>query len=412
MRVDFHGIKVLLWTVLTLLSLSTPQLAKAAEWAAAPSLRAGLEFNDNPQLTTQPHDSVHGYNISPRLDLSVNSEIWRVDGGMEATRVRYPGNSNLDRDDQRYDLATSYNTERSTWRVIASRSESSTISEEQPIPNTGLVEVPIIYDSHSISPSWTWSMSELTNLELSYSVSEFSYVNGQSSGLYDYSTREVSAQLAHKIDLKDQVFFTTGYSSYNVPTTGFESNSDTYQAGITRDFSETMQGTLNAGLRRTSNQSDVVVCTLFFGPFCLQTGTVTQSSSYTSTVYSGSLEKKYETVRLKLSVNRSYDPSGLGTVVLSDSQDASLTKTFTSRLKGIVSASNYNYSQQTSGVSDVKRHYYSYVTGLFWLWTQELSVDLRYKYAHVKRVTDEQSAASNAIYLTIGYQWPKIAISR
>ena len=75
-----------------------------------------------------------------------------------------------------------------------------------------------------------------------------------------------------------------------------------------------MKGTLNAGVRKTSDEQDVVVCTLFFGPSCLQTGQVTQSSDHTNSVFGANLEKEYQTVHLNLVVNRSYDPSGLGTL--------------------------------------------------------------------------------------------------
>lgn len=392
--------------------LSAPRLAKAAEWAAEPSLRTGLEYNDNPQLTTQPHDSVHGYSISPKLNLSVSSEIWQVAGGMAFARKRYPGNSNLDRDDQRYSLATSYRTERSSWELTGSRSETSTIAEEQTVPNTGLVEVPVIYDSHRISPLWTWSMSELTQLQLAYSVSDFSYVNGESSGLYDYSARTATAQLSSHLDFKDRFFFIVGYSSFNVPATTFNSQSANYQAGITRGFSRTMKGTLIAGVRKTSDEQDVTVCTLSFGSLCLQTERVTQSSDQTSSVYSGNLEKKYETLQLNLSASRSYDPSGSGTIVLTDTQNASLTKRFTSRLRGEISASNYNISPQTVDIAGVKRHFYSFETDLFWHWTRELGVSFHYRYSHVRRETQDQAAESNAVYLSIGYQWPKMAFSR
>ena len=89
MRVRCNLITALFWTVLGLLLLSTSQVSRSAEWAARPSIRTGLEYNDNPQLTIQPHDSVHGYTIAPKLDLSVNSEIWQIMGSMEASRKRY-----------------------------------------------------------------------------------------------------------------------------------------------------------------------------------------------------------------------------------------------------------------------------------------------------------------------------------
>ena len=409
MRVRCNLITVLFWTVPVLLTLSISQFAKAAEWAARPSLRTGVEYNDNLQLTVQPHDSVRGYTIAPKLDLRVSSEIWQVIGSMEASRKRYPNNDNLNRDDQSYDLTTSYRTERSTWQLAGSRSETSTISEQQITPDTGLVAVPIKYDSHSVTPSWSWAMNELTQLQLSYSLVDVSYVNGQSAGLYDYSARTASAQLTNQISMKNQIYFSAGYSIFNVPSTSFESKSAVYQAGVTRSFSETLRGTLGAGLRKTSIDQKIVVCTVYFGPdYCAQTGQVSESSDNTSSVFNGSLTKKYETVRFDLNVTREYNPSGSGVEVLTDSQSVNLGKKFTARLSGNVSVNNYNYNPQPSDVAGIKRHYYALATGLSWAWTRELNVNFRYRYGHIKRAIEDQAAASNAVYLTLGYQWPKM----
>ena len=408
MRVRCNLITALFWTVLGLLLLSTSPVSKAAEWAARPSIRTGLEYNDNPQLTIQPHDSVHGYTIAPKLDLSVNSEIWQIMGSMEASRKRYPGNDNLNRDDQVYGLTTSYRTERSTWRLEGSRSESSTIAEEQITPDTGLVEVPRKYDSHNVSPSWTWAMTELTQLQLAYSLGAVSYVNGQSIGLYDYSTRTVSAQLTNHFDFKDQVFISAGYSIFNVPATSFESKSAVFQGGVTRSFSKTMRGSLSAGSRKTSNEQNAVVCTLYFGPSCIQTGEATQSSRQTSSVFNASLEKKFETARLDLNASRAFNPSGSGVEVVTDSQSVMLSKSFTALLTGNLAANNYNFSPQPDNGSDIKRHYYSFSSGLSWAWTRELDVSCRYKYGHIKRAAEDQDTSSNAIYLTLGYRWHKM----
>ena len=408
MCVRCNLITALFWTVLGLLLLSTSQVSKAAEWAARPSIRTGLEYNDNPQLTIQPHDSVHDYTIAPILDLSVSSEIWQIIGSMKASRKRYPGNDNLNRDDQSYDLITSFRTERSIWQLTGSRSESSTISEEQITPNTGLVQVPIIYDSHSVSPSWTWTMNELTQLQLVYSLAGVSYVNGQNVGLHDYSVRTISAQLTNNIDLKDQIFFSAGYSVFDVPSTSFETKSAMYQAGVTRHFSETMQGTLSAGARKMSDEQNAVICTVYFGPYCQQTEQVTQSYKQTNSVFNASLKKHYETVELDLNASRAINPSGSGVEVLIDSQTLILSKNFTARLRGDLSAYNYNYSPRPSDVTGVSRHYYKFSTGLFWNWTRELDVHFGYQYQHNKRAAEDQDATSNAIYLTLGYRWKKM----
>lgn len=407
MRVRLY-IATSIWAVYALLTLSTPRSADAAEWSAQPSMRVGREYDDNSQLTLQSHNSVTGSMISPRLDLGVSSDIWQVTGSAEVVQKRYSGETGLDRDDRFYNLLTSYKTERSTWQLAGSLSKSSTIASEQITPETGLVQVQKAYDTRSINPSWTWAMNELTQLQLAYSFNSVSYVDGQSVGLSDYSSRTISTQLSNQFDPRDQIFFSAGYSIFDVPATTLESKSASYQAGITRTFSETTRGTLSAGSRKTSDEQVGLVCTVFFGPFCLQTANQTLSNRGSSSIYNGSLEKLYETTQLKVSFNRAFNPSGVGGVVQTDSQNVTLSRQFTSELTGDFSVSNYQSRTETGNLAGVDGHLYIIEPGLHWTWMQEWSADLTYQYRHLKRADENAPVSSNATYLTVRYAWPKM----
>lgn len=412
MRVPFYFTAILSWVVCVSLIVSDPRSAHAAEWSAQPSVRAGLEHNDNARLTIQPHNSVTGSMISPRLDLGVSSDIWQVTGSVEAVQKRFSGESGLDRDDRYYNLLTSYKTERSSWQLAGSMSKSSTLVGEQISPDSGLIQIQKAYDTRSINPSWTWGMNELTQLQLAYSFNSVSYVDGKRVGLFDYSTRAVSAQLTNQFDPKDQVFFSAGYSIFNVPATTFESKSAMYQAGITRTFSATTRGTLSAGTRKTSSEQVALVCTVSFGPFCIQTVNATVFSKGSSSTFNGSLEKQYETTRLQVGFGRAINPSGLGTQVQTDSQNVTLSRQFSSKLTGNFSVNNYDSSSETGNLTSVDSHFYTIVPGLHWTWMQEWSADLTYRYSHIKREVENEPASSNATYLTVRYAWPRMSVSR
>jgi hypothetical protein len=406
MRVRLY-IATSIWAVYGLLTLSVPRTANAAEWSAQPSVRLGWEHDDNPRLTTQSHESVSGSIISPKLDLSVSSDIWQVMGSMQALQKRYSGESDLDRDDRYYNLITSYKSERSTWQLAGSKAQASVIASEQISPDTGSVDVQKKYDLHSINPSWLWAVNELTQLQLAYSSSNLSYVNGENAGFHDYATRSVSAQLTNQFDPADQIFFSTGYSIFDVPATTLESRSATYQAGVTRTFSETMNGTLSAGMRKSNTEQNGPVCSLSLLSLCLQTVTVAQSVKKTSSVYNANIEKKYETTSFNLAVSRAFNPSGLGDEVQADTQIATLNKRFTSRLTGTFSAGNYTYKSVTGNLPGVDRRLYTIQPELRWMWTQELSMVFGYQYVHVKQVDEDKPATSNLVYWSLRYQWPK-----
>jgi hypothetical protein len=255
-------------------------------------------------------------------------------------------------------------------------------------------------------------MNESTQLQLAYSFNNISYVNGESVGLYDYTTRGVSVQLTKSLDRVNQVFISSAYSIFNVPSTTLETKSVVYHMGVDRNFSETLHGSFSTGLRRTLNEQDELVCTVYLGTFCAQTASETQATKRSSSVYNLSLEKKYEVTRITLSVDRSYDPSGRGGIVRTDSENLVVSRKFTARLSGNMTASNYNYTPDTGDLVGVRRHYYMIRPGLDWAWTNELNVNLSYQYSHIKRADDNQPASSNAVYLTFNYRWHKMAISR
>lgn len=420
-------LEVLVKVFCMLIMSSILRLANAAEWYAQPSLNLGEEYNSNIQLTLQPHNSVQGSTILPRLALGAVSDNWGVKGELEAVQKRYSGDSAQDRDDRSSSFQTYYKTERSTWQLAGSKSKGSVITSEQVTADTGLVNTQTIYDTHSISPSWTWMMNELTQLQLSYSFSAVTYVNGKTIGLNDYTSRSISAQLTRELNPHDRVFFITGYSEFDVPDTALgslilssNSRSATYQAGVERSFSETTKGKLSAGMRNTASEQDgyqQIGTTFGFCPVpsfsCPQYGRTIFHSKETSSVFNGSLDKQFETIRLSLAVSRTFNPSGSGGHVQTDTQTVALDKNYSSRLVGHLYLSNYRYKSEVGNLTaSDERHLVTVESGLRWSWTQELSADIIYQYRHFKRVTDDRAVNSNAAYLTVRYAWPRMSISR
>jgi hypothetical protein len=268
-------------------------------------------------------------------------------------------------------------------------------------------------------------MNELTQLQLVYSLSNVSYVNGTAIGLYDYSTRSISASLTRSLDPQDKIFISAGYSIYNVPatnpiqissdmaTTSTRSKTATYQAGITRIFSETTRGTLSAGLRNTSNEQNAILCIDIFGSLqCFSQFHETIFSKASGTVFNGSFEKQFENNSLSVSASRSLDPSGTGGQVKNDSLGLALNRSFTSKFSGGLSVNINTVSTEIGNVSIVDYRLHQAASSLSWQWTPELKIDASYRYTHVRRVSEANPVASNAVYLALSYQWQKMSISR
>ena len=417
-------------------TLCVSPLCGAAEWSAQPSVRLERAHDNNPLLTVQPHSAVNTSILAPKVDLGLTSDIWQVTGSAEAVQNRYSGGGDLDSDDRYFSLGTAYATERSIWKLNGTSSKNSALSYVG--SDAGVVDVQKTYDSRSISPSVRWNLNELTQLVLSHSYSSVSYVDGQSVNLNDYSQRNTSIQLSKKINPNDTAFVTVDYSVTHVPT--FANSSDltmnnlsptvsylseelVYQAGFTREFSETEKATFSMGRSRTTSAIEQrrlfgsEICSfrgpLYTGPIPCHSETVHSKSS--SSVYNISLDKKFneETMHVTVSFSRAFDPSAYGGQIQTDSQNISLSQQFNSRLTGNFSIDNYGYKDETGGSAlSASRHLYIVRPGLSWMWTPELSTGLSYQYMHIKRSYEDKEAISNSAHLSLIYQWPKMSISR
>jgi hypothetical protein len=399
------------------------EMCEAAEWSASPSINLREDYDDNIFLSTQSHDTVTSTTVMPRLGFGIASDNWQVGGGAELTRRYFPGNSDLNTDAQTLSLGSSYRTERNIWQLSALSSKTSYLDERAINSNTGLFTQNTSSDTKTVSPTWTWLVTELTQLQLAYSQSDVSYVNGESSGLFDYHSSSLSAKLTKQFDISTQIFLSPAYSVFRVPATTFESKTTSYQVGITRTFSETMNGTFSVGGRNTSSEQTVSsipsiplssgpsVCA-FFGlpPNCLEVKTFSRNSS---SIFSANLEKQFETVHLTAVVSRSFDAAAIGQQVQTDLASFSLSRPFTAKLTGNLATSGYKISSETGGVSGAdNRRIYQIEPSLRWQWAPEWNLDAGYRYTHLQRVSETTAATSNVVYLTLTYQWPKISISR
>ena len=417
--------------MLTELAILPPVFA--AEWTVTPSLRLGYEHNDNIRMTLQPHNTVDGSTIAPGLDMGVRSEIWGITGTAEAARKRYSGDQGLDSNNETFRLSSFYKMERNNFTLNASRKNDTTLAQEFEDFDVGLVTVQRVRRTETIQPTWTWSMSERAQVLLSYQLSEVSYVDGQSDGLFDYQWREATATWSYWVSPLNQFFITANYSKYRVPSTNVllfsfddgsflvdstisavNSKTPSVSVGMTHTFSETMQGTLALGRRKTSAERTVIDCVYFSGgtdPIaCVSGFPVTHD---TGTTFSGNLKKSFEKLDIRANVSRSLAASGAGTEIETDVLSIRLDHPMSARLKAALTA-NGSESRRIAGATtlDTNIKQYSIQPGLNWQWTPEADLSISYRYRHLKRESEARAAQAHALSLGLVYTWPKYSISR
>jgi hypothetical protein len=416
-----HPSHSLFGAILALL-VATP--ADALEWSMTPSVSLQGQYNDNIRLTTAAQESSESTIITPRLDLSVQSEIWALSGTARLRDSHYSGVSGLDATDKLYSMTGQYRTPRSQWQLSGSSNKESILTAEYVDPDTNLTTNQIQRNTKSAGLNWDYSLTQTASMRASYQYTDIVYPLGTLSGLFDYHQDNTSLSLSNKFTERTEVFLTGGYSSFVVPTNNYRSEQNTASLGLTHTLTETLKFTLSGGPRKTTAQGNVAYCpppgTEISRGLCLDLGTFlwvdyafrTITAVTRGTTYNASLTNQFERTRLTLSASRNIQPSGSGTEVASDTYTLNSSTAISPRNTLSLTTTAYRMkSTEDMSVNDERRYY---VAEPRWRWqcSVRCSVELSYRYSYLKYVTLDEPAQSNAYMLSFYYQWPKMVISR
>lgn len=386
---------------------------EAAEWAARPSISVGGEYNDNYRLTGAPHDDVWGVIADPRLKLSRRSELWDVNASGRVRAARYTGEDGLNTVDNYFDIATKRNLERGALEGKLSLVNDTTLQNQFLDVDTGLTTAQIDRAQRSARLAGNYLFTEATWVEASASYTQQSYDNGERYGLRDYDYLTPSLRLIHQYTPQTQVFAVLSHSKveYDVAAPQqLESKTNSLQLGAAYDITERWKVSGSVGTRRTTS-SAVTVQTIvipFFGPI---SRLVSSKDESTGLVYDASVTRELETGSVSLTASQSVTPSSAGRDTESTRISLNGTHNISAKLSAALAVSFYRTTSvgDTTTVADTDR--YRITPSLTWRLDENLALNAGYIHTRVER-SPGQTVDSNAVYATLGYSWPPLAVSR
>lgn len=408
------------WALVAALTASLT--AEAAEWLAEPSVSLRGEYNDNFRLTSAAHDDVWGTILDPRLKLSRRSELWDLNASGRIRAARYTGEDGLNSVDNFLDLNAKRSLERGSFSAGVGLINDTTLQNETLDFDTGLTVNQIDRSQRKLRLAGQYMFTEATWVELAADYTKVDYDEGERFGLLDYDYLTPSLRIIHQYDPQTQVFGILSHAKVEYDTaSNLESKTDSLQLGAAYDITETWNINASVGGRRTRTSSVVPILVApipgleFFCGFLFecQIVYVPNDAESTGLVYDASLTRKFETGSLRLSATQSVTPSSIGT----DTESTRISIDGTHRLSAKLSASlavSY-YQSSTVGdpgtTSDYDR--YRIAPTLGWNLDREMVLQTGYAYTRVDRSsTAEDNVDSNAVFVSLGYTWPRIAASR
>ncbi len=336
---------------------------------------------------------------------------------------------------------------------------------------TGELFVPENFSRQTMSfgPNMTYSFSERDSLTLGASFTDATY-DRQDTGLADYTSYSLNASWTRQVSITDQ-FVASIFALNQDSELDFlvrtsvgpdplslidEYDQVGFSLGYVRSFSDTLTGKVTVGARKTDGQFPDLIdfdinlsaeSAALINPntglpvgavinrldpllnnqdflranpeFLARSRTVNRvykqgSTNGTGLVLDISVEKLlYETTTLTAGLSRSSIPTGRG---LTERDEFYLNGThlFSDRLTGKGSFryfSTQSESEQTLAAFNVPTDQIRLEAGLDWRWTEFWTVSGGYTYAQ-RSSENSDTASGHGVFVTVGYNGNKYAISR
>lgn len=374
-------------------------LVNAAEWSLEPSLRVKGEYNSNLTITDRQHEAVWGHWVSPSAKLQGSTENFDISSRLAADFVQYYGEGDKTLTNIYLPLSMQYRTERNKYGFDGGYVRDNTLLNELTL--TGVVLAFTQRNEYKAAPSWSHLLTEKLSWDNTYQFSHVTYESGQQLGLANYQTHVASSGLSYKLTERDEIQGSVQYLHFTIPDFQQRSSYVGFQLAAQHLFSDTLKATVAGGPRFVTSS--------------LKAGGLDLTDNETVWVASGTLTKTFERSTVALDVGREIYPSGFGLLIRSDRIAGTISHELTDMATLAFTASYYVVGSVTGAASRVAfadTNFMSFMPRATWKLSDWWSVECAYTYA--QRTVDAQSvrAESNAAYISLIYNAPKMAISR
>ena len=368
-------------------------VASAAEWALTATLDPSVEYDDNVFLDEEEQSSIHLFS-SPTVVFSHALENTSSSLSLGYKLDRYTSLSELDTENPFARVSSSYQWERSLVGLDASYIEDTTRTDAA--NDTGDFTTQSIVKNKTLSPSYSYQLTERDSLSLNGTYSEREY---STTDFSDNETKSLSMGWQRQYTERLNGGVSATVSNYQSEGVNSSSENDNYNLSLTAGYqwSETWQFSGQVGVRQLKSEQTS------FG--------VTEKNNSSGSSFNFSASHQTELDNLTVSVSRALSPSSSGDVNEQQGLTVNWSRQLGDTLTANISASYQETTSASEDSSDEKRENISFTPSLRWQFERNLGLNLTYNYREQKE-TDQADVDSNAVSLTLIYDWDGLRASR
>lgn len=382
----------LIWPLLLVAQFNS-SLAYAGEWTLTPKVNPSFEYDDNVLMRTSNERGSSIIEVSPSLETQFETEKLSFTSDVGYNVQRYSSLSYLNESNPFVNLKLGETLERASWAVSAKYNKDST--RNNAADDTGDFTTQSIVTTRSVSPSYSYLLTERDTISLSGQYSERTYSTNDYGDNETYNLalnwlRRYSEKLSYGINFSSR--------NYKSDSASVSTDSDDYSLSLTLDylFNEQLTVSGSVGARYVNgeqNYSDVGI----------------RHYSDLGQFLDIKLNKSLERDRLSLGLSRTVSPSSTGQVNEIDKISVSYSHDITEKLVGNLNSS-YQETRSATEEDNDKRENIDFTSSLNWHVDEKLQLKLSYKYRKQTQ-TNRDDADSNRIMLSLDYNWDDYSLS-
>ncbi len=399
----FHFMK--LDIAMLIIGLLSTSHVSAAEWKVEPQINFNVIYNDNVRLNTDElAQSSVGSTLAPSVKMKVEeSSLWDMSLDAKGRLTRYKSADNADSNNVFLFFDSNRRTERLTWRLNGQYSENTNFDtnfdsdEDDGITSDRTDRTTVV-----VAPSVVWQMSETSQINVGLRFTDVSYDEVTSSNLKDYKYNTLNLSGSWAIAQNHRLGLTGTYSDYDSPeklnfSPPFSFNQIILQLDYTFTINPTSSLVLSFGER--SIDSTTIIPGI----------PIEISNEDRGAVIDVSYKSQAEVSTQSLLMKKAVVPSSFGSAQEKNSITYQLSIRRTKRVTAalILSASETTTLKGGNPAND--RKIFRFQPSLRYRINKNWNASVQYRYYNQNITRSNDDRISNAVYVTLSLNWPKLA---
>ncbi|WP_262963892.1 porin family protein [Methylobacter psychrophilus] len=399
--------------------LCIPFNCQANDYFFKPIFSTSERYASNLLLRPNPQQGNWISKLSPGINVGINRENDALKSNFTWNQIFYTNQSALNISEQLFSADYQHTGERLQWGLNGHYNNQSSLNSETTVQ--GFSPTQVMVKNLSIAPTASYSLTELSSVDLDYSYSKSTYEQTRNIFLNSYDYQQASGTFNHNYTENDKLNATVSSSRYKISTGAITTFNNIAQTGWQHSFSETLSTYISVGINYSLSESEFPVAQLIpinmFGFSVYQDpltgqffdnqryGTANTSTTGFGGVYRASIQKAFERGSISLVGSQNQTPTSQGMQTqsqLSANTSYNIYERWSSGLSA--SYSIYKPPAQLNSQLNNERIFATISPTINWKWTPEVNVGLSYTYRQQELKTNSQISQDNSVQLQLNYQ--------